>query len=115
MDTEAAVAALTQEEERLVGEMHAIGRENPEVPGGWEPLPSESAFEPDPLDRAEVVTMREDAAAVLADLNARLTAVRGALNRIKNGSYGRCEVCGKPIELERLAADPAASTCTEHR
>jgi len=34
-----------------------------------------------------------------------------ALAKITNDDYGRCETCGKPIPLSRLAALPAASSC----
>jgi RNA polymerase-binding transcription factor DksA len=81
----------------------------------WEPLPQPETFEPDPLDRAELLTDLEDNVAVLADLEARYSAVKDALARIDNGTYGICEVCGKEIEAARLAADPAATTCTEHK
>lgn len=115
MDTRAAERALLAERERLLSSMRSIGRENPQVPGEWEPLPSAEGFEPDPLDRAELMTSREDAAAVLADLEARYANVEDALARIKAGSYGRCEVCEKAIEERRLAADPSATTCAKHK
>lgn len=34
-----------------------------------------------------------------------------ALERIANGSYGRCESCGKPIAKARLQAFPSATLC----
>lgn len=40
-----------------------------------------------------------------------LILVRGALDRIKAGSYGRCLSCGKAIARTRLRALPEASTC----
>jgi RNA polymerase-binding transcription factor DksA len=115
MDIAAAEEALTQEERRLREQLKSIGRENPAVPGEWEPLPRDATFEPDPLDRAELVTSQEDTMAILAELGARHKNVTEALARIHDGTYGTCKVCAKPIEPERLAADPAATTCTEHR
>jgi RNA polymerase-binding transcription factor DksA len=44
----------------------------------------------------------------LADL---ITKIQGALERIDDGSYGRCEVCGEPIEPERLDALPYTTLC----
>jgi RNA polymerase-binding transcription factor DksA len=32
---------------------------------------------------------------------------------MENGTYGVCEKSGKPIELDRLMANPAARTCKE--
>lgn len=37
--------------------------------------------------------------------------VDAALERIAAGDYGVCEVCGRPIPVERLRARPAARTC----
>ncbi len=36
-----------------------------------------------------------------------------ALKRIKNGTYGNCHTCGKPINEERLEAVPHARYCIE--
>lgn len=40
-----------------------------------------------------------------------LQAVRAALKRIAEGTYGECVDCGKAIALERLKASPAAMRC----
>jgi phosphoserine phosphatase RsbU/P len=37
-----------------------------------------------------------------------------ALEKIDNGTYGRCEVCKDPIETERLFADPLMTVCIDH-
>lgn len=34
-----------------------------------------------------------------------------ALDRVKDGSFGQCESCDKPINLERLEAIPYARLC----
>ena len=44
----------------------------------------------------------------LADRINRLTA---ALERLHDGTYGRCEMCGHAIEPPRLEALPDATTC----
>ena len=43
-----------------------------------------------------------------------LVYVDNALSRIENGTYGECEVCGKPIEEQRLEALPYATLCMDH-
>jgi len=35
------------------------------------------------------------------------------MSRIDDGSYGHCEVCGEPIETERLEARPEAELCID--
>ena len=37
--------------------------------------------------------------------------VQTALRRLKDGTYGRCEVCEEPICLRRLRARPQATEC----
>jgi DnaK suppressor protein len=39
------------------------------------------------------------------------TAIRAALQRMADGSYGRCVTCGEPIAPRRLAALPSATQC----
>ncbi len=43
-----------------------------------------------------------------------LRQIDAALERMKEGTYGLCEVCGKPIEEERLRAIPWTTYCKEH-
>jgi DnaK suppressor protein len=40
-----------------------------------------------------------------------LADVRAALARLNAGSYGTCIDCAQPIDLQRLAASPAAARC----
>jgi len=42
-----------------------------------------------------------------------LTEINAALRRIDDGTYGVCEVCGKPIPRERLLAIPWARLCID--
>jgi RNA polymerase-binding transcription factor DksA len=44
----------------------------------------------------------------------RLGQIEAALARMDDGSYGTCEVCGRPIAEERLRALPLTSLCREH-
>ena len=37
-----------------------------------------------------------------------------AIGRLDVGTYGRCAVCGKEIDDERLEARPEVTTCREH-
>jgi len=41
----------------------------------------------------------------------QLALVDAALARVDEGTYGACQVCGKPIARERLEAIPWAATC----
>jgi DnaK suppressor protein len=41
----------------------------------------------------------------------QLLMVEGALRRLESGEYGYCFVCGKEIDVRRLAADPTNTRC----
>jgi len=50
----------------------------------------------------------------IADREAKLLKkIEEALRRIEDGTYGICEVCGKPIGYERLKLRPVATLCIE--
>lgn len=40
-----------------------------------------------------------------------LSGIKKALANLKMGTYGKCENCGKQIEIERLEAMPTATLC----
>ncbi|HTP24114.1 MAG TPA: TraR/DksA C4-type zinc finger protein [Anaeromyxobacteraceae bacterium] len=40
-----------------------------------------------------------------------LAEIDAALRRIEEGNYGRCELCGGPMGLQRLRAIPEARFC----
>lgn len=41
----------------------------------------------------------------------RLAEVEKALQRFEQDVYGLCEICGQPIEIERLEALPFTCMC----
>ena len=51
---------------------------------------------------------------LLEQIESDLRDVAEALARLEDGSYGACEVCGKPIPDERLEANPTARRDVEH-
>ena len=44
-----------------------------------------------------------------------LVEIEAALERIEDGTYGRCSACGSPIGEERLEAVPYATLCIEDK
>lgn len=56
---------------------------------------------------------RERDLAILEQVEAELSEVERALQRLEAGTYGTCEACGKPIDDARLEAVPAARFCLE--
>lgn len=60
------------------------------------------------LDREVDDTLEENAGHMIVEID-------GALERIADGSYGLCAVCGDPIPEERLAAIPYATLCLDDK
>jgi DnaK suppressor protein len=60
---------------------------------------------------ATVAFERQHVAALAAQAREHLTAIDAALRKIDSGIYEICDVCGRPIGAERLAARPAALIC----
>ncbi len=58
------------------------------------------------VDREMDYSLEENSAHVLKEIDA-------ALERIGDGSYGKCVRCGKPIGVDRLEARPYATLCIE--
>lgn len=56
----------------------------------------------------------EEVASQLAELESReLSQIERALKKLKQGSYGLCEVCAKRIPVARLNVLPYSTTCIE--
>ena len=60
---------------------------------------------------ATIAFEREQLAALLAQAERSVAAAEAALTARAAGTYGTCEVCGRPIGAERLEARPSAATC----
>lgn len=67
----------------------------------------------DMLDAA-LDSAQDEISCQLAEVESReLAQIENALERMRNGTYGICEVTGKPIPLARLQALPYATMCIE--
>lgn len=62
-------------------------------------------------EEADEVQEYDNMLPVEHSLELKLKDVNSALEKIKNGTYGICEKCGKEIDKERLLACPEAKTC----
>ena len=57
---------------------------------------------------------QDEISSQLAEVESReLGSIEKALERVKDGSYGKCEICGGKINLTRLKALPYATNCIE--
>ncbi len=115
MNTEQLKAKLEAEKNVLEKELAGLGIFDAKR-NDWEATPVVGGIteEPDENDKADQFEEFEERSATLSVLETRINAVNRALEKMSKGNYGMCEVCNKAIEDDRLQANPAASTCTEH-
>ena len=105
---------LEKERNVLLGQMKDMGILNTQT-GEWEAIPEEQDIpETDQNDAADRFEDFEERSSMIKDLGARLSNIEHALKTVNRESFGKCEVCGKEIEMTRLEANPAARTCMKH-
>lgn len=111
METEQARERLIAERDRLIEVRDAASRlsaSSKQVGAGEQANPDQL-----PAEQANETIERELDLGVLLSVESELAQLQRALGRLDAGTYGRCEVCGKPIAEGRLEAKPAARYCVE--
>lgn len=106
---------LLAEKADLEAELGGIGRRNQTSASGWEA--TTGGIEVDSADENEVADKLEELeenTGIVNQLDKQLKEVLDALERIENGTYGICEVCGKEIEEDRLLANPSSRVSIKH-
>jgi DnaK suppressor protein len=68
---------------------------------------------PDPADRASMESDRNFELRIRDRERKLISKIRGALEKIDNGTFGICEVCGEPIDFKRLEARPVTDHCID--
>lgn len=114
-DTQIYKAQLEVALDELQHELSAIGIHDPTNSENWIAVPQGvDANEPDTDAIADVVEEWDERRSLVATLEARYNNITRALAKIDTGHYGLCEICGAPIESDRLDANPAARTDKAH-
>jgi RNA polymerase-binding protein DksA len=106
-DLEYFKAKLLEEKKDLTEELGEVAKSEPGQ--GWEA--TSGTIEVDSADENEVADKFEEFESnkgVMDKLQKQLTEVDAALERIENGTYGICENTHKPIDRDRLEANPSA-------
>lgn len=115
IDTAYFKAKLEKELKTLETELKSVGHINPSNPKDWEPSSGEvDVNASDSADIADNIESYESNTAILKPLETQYNNVKLALDKIKKGTYGICEISGEPIEKERLEANPSARTSVAH-
>jgi len=115
IDTAEFRTLLEQERARLTRSAEFLERENP---GSIEDELGEigSGGTDNHLgDTASATYDRELDEGLEEGVRDRIAEIDAALKRIDDGTYGRCEVGGEEIPVERLRAIPWATRCIDHQ
>ncbi|MGA7827326.1 MAG: RNA polymerase-binding protein DksA [Geobacteraceae bacterium] len=88
--------SLLEEAEKTVSEMNA-----------------DTTNFPDPTDRATQESDRTFELRIRDRERKLLNKIREALERIENGSFGTCEMCGEEIGEARLNVRPVTTLCID--
>jgi RNA polymerase-binding transcription factor DksA len=94
------------ERARFAADSHADAANDPAL--------GEGAVSQHPGDYGSDVANRMEDRLLLDTVEEQRRRVQDALARLDDGSYGRCGVCGREIDDERLEARPEVPTCREH-
>lgn len=101
-------ALLRGERARRVAAVEAIRRGFDAMVAASDTSNADDEHDP---EGATIAFERAQLSTQLAAAEAAVGEVEHALARLAEGGYGRCEVCGQPIALDRLEARPSATTC----
>ena len=115
-DTKKFKTQLEKELKLVESELADIGVEDKTNPvDGWQAveteIDSDHADDNDVADNLESFGTNE---AIVAKLKTQYENIKLALEKIKKGTYGICEVDGEKIPEARLEANPSARTCIKH-
>lgn len=91
------LSELLEEAGKTVGEMNVLAKDN---------------F-PDPIDRASMESDRSFDLRIRDRERKLIAKINEALERIDDGTFGICEVCGGEIGEKRLEARPVTTLCIE--
>jgi DnaK suppressor protein len=109
-DPETAESRLNSDREATISQISDLEREFAAIAASAADGSAGGDDEHDP-EGATVAFERQHVAALLDRARGHLTAIDAALQKLAAGRYEICDICGRPINSERLAARPASLTC----
>jgi DnaK suppressor protein len=114
MNTQSFKEKLEIEKKGLEEELGQIAIFNTET-NMWDATPDQDMMgEIDDNDAADRFEDFEERSAMVTTLQSRLIDLDIAIAKIGTDKFGKCEVCGEPIEADRLEANPAARKDKTH-
>jgi len=102
---------LAEERRTTTDRLEALRREFGQVVEATVDANADDEHDP---EGSTIAYERSQVAALIAQAERHLGELDAAEDRLANGTYGKCVVCGRAIPEGRLEARPTASTCIEH-
>ncbi|GAA2747362.1 TraR/DksA C4-type zinc finger protein [Terrabacter aerolatus] len=109
--TAAQAAELASDRANEVERIAGLRREFADVVEASEANIADDEHDP---EGSTIAYERTQIGALIEQAERHLAEIDAALQRIAEGVYGRCEVCGEDIPEDRLRARPTARTCIDH-
>jgi RNA polymerase-binding protein DksA len=107
IDVKAAETTLHEERGKVVHQMVELGAdESGELTGA---VDYGDAF----ADGGAATAERTEVLGLVESLKTHLADIDSALNKIAEGTYGTCEVCGKDIGHDRMEFRPTSTRCVD--
>ncbi len=106
--SESAADRLAADRRAAVERLAALEREYAGIVDSADQSNTDDEHDP---EGATLAFERQHLAALIEQATDQLVRIDTAVAKLTDGSYGRCERCGKPIAPARLTARPTARTC----
>jgi DnaK suppressor protein len=113
MDADYARQLLEEERTRLEQVRQTFDAEHLTDQSENESLAELSAMDQHQADVGTETFEREKDLSILEGVQAELSDIEHALQRLEEGTYGTCEACGRPIDEARLEVLPATRLCVD--
>lgn len=97
-------AKVESQRNQVIARLKRLRREDPFVT-------EDRSIIVEPGTDAAVLSGHERTVVIEGRLKSDLLEIEAALKKIKKGTYGRCERCGKAIDVKRLEVKPQALYC----
>src|SRR5690349_5516650 len=106
----ALIERLAEERDVVTARLAQLERDMTELFAASRDTNSDDEHDP---EGQTIAYERSQPAAMIRQARGHLHEIDAATERVAAGTYGICEVCGRPIAAERLAGKPTARTCIE--
>lgn len=114
---EALKESLEKKKSELEKELTKFAKKDDKLKGDWDTrFPRYDGGETGSAALEKAADEVEEYSTLLSleyNLEGRLKDIDSALEKIKKGTYGKCENCGKEIDEERLKVHPEAKFCLD--